>query len=97
MRLINADKLIDFINAGHLRSRFEPCFSEDDVVKMIENQPTAFDAEKVVNQLEEEKELSFADFEAYAKEFGYEEDSDDWFHKGLGRAVQIVKEGGVNA
>lgn len=50
-RLIDADKLKAFIDAGHLRSRFEKCFSEDDVEKMIDEQTEAYNVEKVVEEL----------------------------------------------
>lgn len=50
---------------------------------------------KVLEQLRDEEELSYADFEIYAEEHGLSED-DDWHHRGLGRAVEIVKRGGVD-
>ena len=40
MRLIDADKLIEFIDPGHLRPPTEVCFSEYDVCRMIEQAPT---------------------------------------------------------
>lgn len=40
MRLIDADKLIEFIGLGSLRSPTEVCFSEADVCEMIEQAPT---------------------------------------------------------
>jgi hypothetical protein len=40
MRLIDADALIDFIDCGHLRNPLESCFSERDVVDMLESRPT---------------------------------------------------------
>lgn len=40
MRLIDADAFIRYIDRGHLRSQHELCFSERDVVKMIDKQPT---------------------------------------------------------
>lgn len=46
MRLIDADALIRFIDCGHLRSPTEVCFSERDVVGMLEKAPT-IDAEPV--------------------------------------------------
>lgn len=46
MRLIDADALISFIDCGHLRSPTEVCFSERDVVGMLEKAPT-IDAEPV--------------------------------------------------
>ena len=39
MRLIDADALIDFIDMGHLRNPLESCFSEWDVVDMLESRP----------------------------------------------------------
>lgn len=47
MRLIDADALIDFIDCGHLRNSLESCFSERDVVDMLESRPT-IDAVPVV-------------------------------------------------
>jgi hypothetical protein len=47
MRLIDADALIDFIDCGHLRNPLESCFSERDVVDMLESCPT-IDAVPVV-------------------------------------------------
>ena len=46
-RLIDVDDLIDFINMGHLRNPLESCFSERDVVDMLESRPTV-DAVHVV-------------------------------------------------
>lgn len=43
MRLIDVDKLIDFIDCGHLRHPTELCFSEIDVVNMLNHAPTACD------------------------------------------------------
>lgn len=40
MRLIDADALIDWIDAGHLRNPSELCFSESTVVDMIDHMPT---------------------------------------------------------
>ena len=39
-RLIDADAFLRYIDIGHLRSQHEVCFSESDVAKMIEKQPT---------------------------------------------------------
>ena len=56
MRLIDADALIEFIDPGHLRHLDELAFSELDVVNILNHAPTAYDVEKVVEQLEIEKE-----------------------------------------
>ncbi len=40
MRPIDADALISFIDMGHLRNPLEACYSERDVVDMLESRPT---------------------------------------------------------
>ena len=71
----------------------------DDLLKAVQNvidtEQTAYDPDKVVEQLRDEEELSYADFEIYAEEHGLSED-DDWHYRGLGRAVEIVKRGGAD-
>lgn len=39
-RLIDADTIIDFIDMGHTQNPLETCFSERDVVDMLESAPT---------------------------------------------------------
>ena len=46
-RLIDADKLIDFIDVGHLRHQGELCYSETDVANLLLHAPTV-DAVEVV-------------------------------------------------
>ena len=46
-RLIDANKLIDFIDVGHLRHPGELCYSEADVVNLLLHAPTV-DAVEVV-------------------------------------------------
>lgn len=46
-RLIDADKLIDFIDVGHLRHPGELCYSEADVANLLLHAPTV-DAVEVV-------------------------------------------------
>ena len=48
MRLIDADALKEYIDCGHLRPPTELCFSEIDVIRMLDKQPTV-DAEPVRN------------------------------------------------
>ena len=47
-RLIDANRIIDFIDCGHLRNPLELCFSESEVVNMLEQAPT-IPAEVVVH------------------------------------------------
>ena len=103
-RLIDADKLIQEMSEWYWDKEKQKA-AENDVSPMdlfthraittVQEQPTAFDLDKVVEQLKDEQELSYADFEIYAEEHGLSED-DDWHYRGLGRAVEIVKRGGVD-
>ena len=58
-QLIDANKLIDFIDVGHLRQPGELCYSEVDVVNLLSHAPTV-DAVEVVRCLEC-KHLMFSD------------------------------------
>jgi hypothetical protein len=89
-KLIDVDLVLD-----NLSGRLESMKDYDAVKDVINNMPTAYDVDKVVEQLKDEQELSYADFEIYAEEHGLSED-DDWHHRGLGRAVEIVKRGGTD-
>lgn len=83
-RLIDADALIEFIDAGHLRHPSELCFSELDVVNMLNHAPTAYDVEKVMDQLEENQTIKFHfTGEKPTQTIDYE------------TAIDIVKRGGV--
>ena len=66
-------------------------------LKSESNIPAAYDVEKVVTELAEEKEYSYANFEEYAKETNpvLDAEYDDLFHRGLERAIAIVRKGGV--
>ena len=72
-----------------------------DVLDMIEQLQDDLkdDVDKVVKQLEEERELSYADFDRYVEEVSQclDAEYDDFFHRGLERAIKIVKGGGVDA
>ena len=50
-------------------------------------------ADKVVEQLEEERELSYANFDRYVEEVSpcLDAEYDDSFQRGLGRAIKIIK------
>ena len=85
MRLIDADELIKYIKSiSSDQKKFIDCVNE---------QPTAFDVDKVVEQLDDEANRSYADFKKYADEIG-ESESDNWYYIGLRRAIGIVKGGG---
>ena len=50
--------------------------------------------EKILERLEEEREIAYADFDKYASDYelDLEDTYDDFFHKGLARAKAIVQE-----
>lgn len=56
------------------------------------NIPTAYDVDKVLEELESEREYAHADFEEYAELHGIDTE-DDWFYAGMRRAIEIVKAG----
>lgn len=104
MRLIDADKLILHLNdyalteAPDERKCSERRISRivystlQNCMKAVEEQPTVFDVEGVIEQLENEADRSFSDFEKYADEIGTDAGlDDDWHYMGLRRAVEIIK------
>lgn len=108
MRLIDADALMeqydlkDATKYGN-RNAEQQAHSYStmmlyEIADMIEDAPTVYDVDKVVEQLEEERELSYADFDRYVEDVSpcLDAEYDDFFHRGLERAVKIVKGGGVN-
>lgn len=97
MKLIDADALIKFIDAGHLRHPGELAFSELDVVNVLNHAPTAYDVDNILMRLDgraedcrekgrklEEAGMETASRKMYAKAYSYEE------------AIEIVKGGGVD-
>lgn len=78
-RLIDADDFMEWIDAGHLRHPSELVYSEIDVVNLIAHQPTAYDVEAVVRELEEQRNGEF---------------TDEYTKFCFGKAIEIVKRGG---
>ncbi len=83
MRLIDADKLKEAINSSLNTGR--ESFSPEIIYEAIDVQPTAFDVDKAVEQLEKLIEDKTS------------ESGDDWWTaQCLNEAVDIVKGGGVD-
>lgn len=96
MRLIDADALIEILkNPTTFETKLEVTLQ--DFENLIEDMLTAYDVEKVVAELEEEKEISCADFTKYVSEYNpcLDDEYDDFFHKGLERAIAVIRKGGV--
>ena len=88
MRLIDADKLIE-LTQKDMKYAFDNgfldmAFEREHLIKVIRNQPTAFDMEKVVEQLEG---LSNAEADYYYSRSNDVIDRED--------AIDFVKKGGV--
>lgn len=80
MRLFDADNL-NFEGQKYSKSQMKA------ILDFIDNQPTAYDVNKVVNQMEKDK---FIDCETILS------DVHQGYNAGLSRAIEIVKAGGKN-
>ena len=88
MRLIDADKLIEEIKQ-EIDMRY--MYSPKGFINVINNQPTAFNVEKVVEQLEKSHFHTDATFD----DDGYcNDDSEEVVN--LNEAIEIVRKGGID-
>jgi hypothetical protein len=87
MRLIDADELIKYIKIWEIGTSISS--DQKEFIDCINKQPTAFDADKVVEQLETKKTRATALKGKYISE--YFKGKADAFEF----AIKIVKEGGV--
>lgn len=90
MRLIDADKIKIFISElPKGENGYSQGYDESSILNFIDNQPTAYDVDKVVEQLVAESERWRESGEAYEdeKELGVAD--------GFKRAIEIVKLGGI--
>ena len=93
MRLIDADEFQKQIVGMAILNNYQPN-KANALCELIDSQPTAFDVEKVIEQIEEESCQSYTDFKKYAEEHNMDGGFNDWHYKGLNRAIEIVKRGG---
>lgn len=95
MRPIDADKVLGVLRELDALS-FSGTIHIKNAMHLINEQPTVYDLDKIVEQLEEERELAYADFDRYVEEVDpcLDSECDDFFHKGLGRAIKVLKAGG---
>lgn len=90
MRLIDADKITSGEIAKYLGRGYEFCIP--DIEDMLKEQPTAYDVDKVVKQLEVLSDR--ADYDMSVCEKGMYQYYDG-FGDGIDKAIEIVKGGGV--
>ena len=95
MRLIDADELVKFLKGCTMSNG--TLINTNTMLSVIDKMPTAYDIEKVVAELEEEKEICCADFTKYVNEYSpcLDDEYDDFFHKGLERAIEVIRKGGA--
>lgn len=92
MRTIDADDLVRFLSMMDAYSSLGMIRIKS-IIDVINRLPTVYDIDKIVEQLEEERELAYADFDRYVEEVDpcLDSECDDFFHKGLGRAIKVLK------
>ena len=98
MRLIDADALIEFIDAGHLRHPGELVFSELDVVNMLQHAPTAYKPDNVKAELEQLKLDGVCNNEncVDCQYYGICDAGEKREELALDKAIEIVKRGGID-
>lgn len=91
MRLIDADELIEYIKIWEIGTSISS--DQKEFIDCINNQPTALDADKVVEQLKELKMryfLTIANTGDVDKDCAYKNIANT-----IDRAIEIIKGGGV--
>lgn len=83
-RLIDADELKEAINSSLNTGR--ETFSPEIIYEAVDEQPTAFDVDKVIGELKRDK---FIESECILS------DVHQGYNAGLNRAIEIVEGGGV--
>jgi hypothetical protein len=86
MRLINADKLKEAIEEEKDDNDYMCRLCLESIKEIIDEQPTAFDVDKAISELERDK---FIESECILS------DVHQGYNAGLSRAIEIVKGGGV--
>ena len=96
-RLIDADHLLFILNSViELRKKSQRNTSDlDMMVDYVNDEPTAYDSEKVVKQLEEVEKIMTSQVNQDC--FGEECRASDCTVCLISKAIEIVKGGGVNA
>lgn len=95
MRMIDADELKTQLYESIMVNEDMDCLDFLRVESLIDAQPTAYDVDKVVEQLREQQEKLETDI--FARE------SDNWYgqycngiHEGIDKAIEIIKAGGID-
>ena len=94
--LISRKAVLDILTEERIRNSIlaSPAFGEM-LAQRIKNIPTAFDKEKVIEELREELNLSDAEKERCARENPLQFDSAKGYANGIANAIEIVEKGGI--
>lgn len=92
MRLIDADWIVDSDIANCLGAEYYSCVP--DVKDMLNDQPTAYDVEKVIEQLNKEIELAEEEKRRCTVENMLQFDEAKGYARGIACAIEIDKRGG---
>ena len=92
-RLIDESELIEIIQGNEELLEFQ----KDECINCIKACDTAYDPDKVVDQLESEWRLADKEKERCARENPLQFDSAKGYAMGLSNAIEIVKAGGTDA
>ena len=97
-RLIDADKLLEETRRDRDYARkngfLDMYYERQVLIDRIKAQPTAYDPEKAVEQLESELRLADKEKERCVRENPLQFDSAKGYAMGLSNAIEIVKAGG---
>ena len=85
MRFIDADSICGCGKYIKTNEKFEPYIMIDDLVKLLDEQPTTYDVDKVVNQLKTDFSVKL-----------YGSGNSDNYLIPVKKAIEIVKKGGVS-
>ena len=91
MRLIDANSIRGCAKYIKTNEKFEPYIMIDDLVKLLDEQPTTYDVDKVVEELEEKASRYTKKYVTPYGNNGYRDVKAISIHK----AIEIVKNGGV--
>ena len=94
MRLIDADAFIEYLGLDVENAR-EDNIGEIVTLEDFDRQATAFDKEKVIEELREELNLSDAEKERCARENPLQFDSAKGYANGIANSIEIVEKGGI--
>ena len=94
-RLIDADKLKVAVYHSFAPYQYEWARTISDISNVIDNQPTAYDVEEVVKELEEEMRLADKEKERCARENPLQFDNAKGYANGIANAIEIVRKGGA--